>query len=328
MESLIKHEVEKLNVQLQHERINKRRDIKYYTLKENFELSLLALPAVILLFIFNYMPMIGSIVAFKRFRPNLGIFGSGWVGFKNFEFFFTSQDAWRVARNTVLYSFDFMIVNLVGAVLIAILLYNIRNKIAVKAYNTVMILPKFLSMVLIAFIVYAVLNPTAGVMNQILHLFGFNGTINWYAEPKWWPLILTITNLWMGIGMNSIIYYAALVGMDTALLEAAQIDGATKWQQTRYVSIPHIVPIMTITTILAFGSIFSGDFGLFYQTTMDVGLLYPTTDIINTYVFRGLQNGNLEISAAVGLFQSVVGLIMILIVNGIVRKISPENSMF
>lgn len=297
-------------------------------IRENLQLTLLAIPGIMLLFLFNYMPMFGIVIAFKKFNPNLGIWGSRWVGLANFEFFFTSQDAWNVTKNTVLYSLDFMIIGTLGAVIIALLLYNLKSRACVKTYNTIMILPKFLSMVLIAFIVYAILNPVSGVLNQVIRMFGGEGKTDWYAQPNAWPLFLTIINLWQHVGYNSIIYYASLMGIDESLFEAARLDGANKWHQTIYIAIPHLVPIMTITTILSFGHLFSGDFGLFYQTTRDVGLLYPTTDIINTYVFRGLMGGNMEVSAAVGLFQSLVGLVMVVVTNTIVKKISPDNSLF
>ena len=299
-----------------------------YAMRDSLSLTLLAVPGIVLLFIFNYLPMYGLSVAFKQFNPNLGIWKSPWVGWDNFEFFFTSQDAWRVLRNTVLYSLDFMFVGLVFAVLVALLLYNMRSQVGVKVYNTVMILPKFLSMVLIAFIVYSILNPASGILNQIIRAFGGDGKTDWYAKPEAWPWVITIVHVWQTVGMNSIVYYAALMAIDESLFEAARIDGANKWEQTRYIAIPHLTSIMIITTILAFGNLFNGDFGLFYQTTRDVGLLYPTTDIISTYTFRGLMGGNMGVSAAVGLFQSCAGLVLVIIVNLIVKKISPENSLF
>jgi len=301
---------------------------KYYVFRENFELLLLAMPGIILFIMFKYIPMFGIVLAFKKFDPNKGIWASKWIGFENFEFFFSSPDAFRVIRNTVLYSLDFMFVILIFSVALALLFYNLSNRTALKAYNTIVILPKFLSMVLIAFIVYAMLNPVSGVFNKFLGSLGLPSDYDWYANPNAWPWILTIVNVWQSIGMGSIIYYASLMGIDEALFEAARLDGATKWQQTKYIAVPHLVPIMLIQTILAFGNLFNGDFGLFYQITRDVGTLYPTTDIINTYVFRGLMGGKMGPATAVGLVQSVVGLVMVVGVNSIVQKISPENSLF
>ncbi|MCK0473672.1 ABC transporter permease subunit [Alkalihalobacillus sp. APA_J-10(15)] len=287
----------------------------------------LTLPALLYFLLFHYAPMFGVIMAFKDFRYNLGIMGSPWVGFKNFEFFFTSNDAWRILRNTVSYSFLFIIVGNVIALTVALLLNEIKNKFMLKVHQTAMLLPNFLSWVLVGFLTYIFLSPTHGVVNQLLGEFGAN-SVNWYSEPGHWPYILTITNLWKTVGLQILIYYAALLAVDPQLYEAARIDGASKLKQAWYISIPAVLPVLTILAILAIGDTFRGDFGLFYQIPRDVGLLYPTTDIIDTYIFRGLRTGDLSITAAVGLFQSVVGLVLILIVNWIIRKIKPENALF
>lgn len=295
--------------------------------RENFNLTLMTIPGILLFFVFNYLPLMGIIIAFKDYNPNLGILGSPWIGLKNFEFFFTSQDAIRTIRNTVLYSVGFLILDLVAAVGLALMFYSLRSGKALKFYNTLVILPKFMSAVIIAFIVFSLLNPSYGVANQVIRFFG-GSNIQWYSRPLYWPFILTVTHVWQTVGMNSIIYYASLMGLDESLVEAAKIDGANKWNQIKYVIIPHLVPVMAITTILGIGHIFNGDFGLFYQTPKDVGLLYPTTDIINTYTYRALRDGALEKSTAVSLFQSLTGLILVLVTNKIIKKISPENSMF
>jgi len=298
------------------------------TATDNLQLLLLQVPGIILVFLFSYLPMYGIIVAFKKFNPNLGIWGSKWVGLKNFEFFFKSQDKFIIIRNTVLYNLWFMVIGLVAAVAIALMMYNLRKRYLVKTYNTIMILPRFLSSVLIAYIVYALLNPASGVINQLLVSMG-SKAVDWYAKPEAWPFILTIVYIWQHCGYDSIIYYAALMGINPELFEAATIDGANKWQQTWNIAIPELVSLMIIKTILAFGSIFGGDFGLFYQTTRNVSALYPTTDIINTYTFRLLmENNRPEVSAAIGLVQSVVGLFLIVTVNLVVKKISPEDSLF
>ncbi len=308
--------------------VNKKRlNRQSGTFRDNLEFLFIAAPGIVLLFLFNYLPMFGLIIAFKNYNPNLGMLKSKWNGLKNFEFFFTSPDAVRIIRNTVLYALAFMFVTLICAVILALLFYALRSRIALKAYNTIAILPQFMSMVLIAYIVYAFLNPVSGVLNKMIGMFGAEA-VDWYGKPGVWPFILTFVNTWKSVGMQSIIYYAALMSIDDSLFEAASLDGANKFQQTVHISVPHLIPVMTIQTILAFGHIFSGDFGLFYQTTRDIGTLYPTTDIINTYVFRGLKNGNLSVSTAIGLVQSVLGLIMVVTVNKIVKKISPENSLF
>lgn len=295
--------------------------------RRNFKLTMLALPGILLLFVFNYLPMFGVVLAFKDFNPNRGIWGSEWVGFKNFEFFFKSQDAKRVIGNTVGYGLLFLIVDLIVAVTLALMFYKLTSKKALKVYNTVVILPRFMSSVLVAFVAYLILSPSYGVLNSIIEAFG-GEPISWYADAKYWPWILTITHIWQTMGMNCIIYYASLMSVDDNLLEAAAIDGANAWQQIWNVLVPHLVPLMIINTILGIGSIFAGDFGLFYQTPKDVGLLYSTTDVISTYTYRALQEGALDKSAAVGLFQSIAGMIMVLITNGIARKVSPESSLF
>ncbi len=295
--------------------------------RENRALTMLALPGILLLLVFNYFPMLGIVIAFKDYKPLKGILGSEWVGFENFEFFFTSQDAVRVIRNTLGYSTMFIIVGLITSVGLALMFYSLHSIKALKFYNTVIIMPKFLSAVIIAFIAYTVLNPSQGILNSFITMLG-GEKIQWYNEPIYWPVILLIVQIWRSVGMKSVIYYASLMSLDENLLEAAELDGANKIQQIWHVMIPHLVPTMVINTILDIGHIFSGDFGLFYQVPKDIGLLYPTTDIINTYVYRALQSGSLAKSTAVGLFQSVAGLIMVVITNKIVRKVSPENSLY
>ncbi len=294
----------------------------------NIELTLFSLPALLLVFVFSYLPMVGIIIAFKDFNPNLGIFKSAFVGFENFRFFFESNDAWRVLRNTVLYGINFQITGIISALALALVLYEVKSRLALKTFQTIMILPHFISMVLVAYIVYAMLNPNYGVLNSVINLFG-GESIDWYSDYRYWPVILTVTNIWKHVGMNSIMYYAALMGIDESLFEAARIDGASKWQEVRYIKIPELSSIICILLILGIGSLISGDFGLFYQVPMNIGILYPTTDIINTYVFRGLQQANnMGMTGAVGLFQSVVSLILVVTSNAIVRKINPDNSMF
>lgn len=295
--------------------------------RETLHLDMMVLPGFLLLLVFNYLPMIWIVIAFKEYNPNLGVFDSPWNGLDNFKFFFTSQDAIRTIGNTLRYSVTFLVLDLVCGVGLALLFYNLRSRKALKFYNTIVILPRFMSAVIVAFIVYIILNPSYGLVNQMIVALG--GTkIQWYSEAAYWPVILSITHVWQTVGMNSIIYYASLMGLDESLLEAARLDGANKWQETWHVVIPHLIPVMVITTILAIGKLFQGDFGLFYQVPKDVGLLYPTTDVINTYTYRALQSGAFEKSTAVGLFQSIMGCMLVIITNKIVRRISPENSLY
>lgn len=304
-----------------------KNDVSRVKRRENFHLDMMVLPGFLLLLVFRYIPMIGLVIAFKDYNPNLGVWGSEWNGLDNFKFFFTSQDALRTIVNTVGYSVSFLILDLICGVALALMFYNLRSRKALKFYNTVVILPKFMSAVIVAFIVYIMLNPSYGLVNQLIVALG-GSKIQWYSDASYWPVILTVTHIWQTVGMNSIIYYASLMNLDEALLEAARLDGATKWQETLYVVIPHLIPIMVITTILGIGKLFQGDFGLFYQVPKDVGLLYPTTDVINTYTYRALQTGAFEKSTAVGLFQSIMGCALVTITNSIVKKISPENGLF
>lgn len=306
----------------------KRKRMKKGQIKDNVQLLTLAFPTILLLSIFSYWPMFGVVLAFKDYKVPKGIFGSPWVGLKNFEFFLKSQDAWRVTRNTIGLNLLFIIVGILCGVVFALIMFEVKKARHVKLYQTTSIIPSFLSWVAVGYIVYALLDPTRGVMNQILGLFGKEG-INWYAQPKYWPFILLISKTWQGVGLGSIIYYAALMGVDNELYEAADIDGAGKIQKTWYVSLPQIVPIIIIMGLLEVGKIFRADFGLFYNVTRDVGALYPTTDVIDTYVFRALMNqGNIGMSSAVGLIQSVICFLTLMVTNTIVKKLSPDNSLF
>lgn len=286
------------------------------------------MPTILLLGVFAYWPMFGVVLAFKDYKVPKGIWGSPWVGFKNFEFFLKSQDAWRVTRNTLGLNLMFIVVGIVCGVVFALIMFEVKRARQVKIYQTVSIIPSFLSWVAVGYIVYALLDPTKGVVNQVIDFFG--GTqIAWYSEPKYWPVILLVTKTWQSVGLGSIIYYAALMGVDSELYEAAEIDGAGKLQKTWFVSLPQIVPIIIIMGILDIGKIFRADFGLFYNVTRDVGALYSTTDVIDTYVFRSLMSqGNIGMSSAVGLFQSIVCFVTLMLTNTIVRRVSPENSLF
>jgi len=286
-----------------------------------------ALP-VLLVVLFSYVPMFGIIIAFKRYRFNLGVFGSKWIGFKNFTFFFRSNDFLKVTWNTLSLNVVFIVVGTVCAVGLALLLYALRSKNALKAYQTVFITPHFLSWVLVSYIAYAFLQPKFGTLNSFLRLFGIEGP-NWYATPKAWPYILTIASVWKSVGMDCIVYYAALVGMDSSLTEAAKIDGANGRQITRYIILPQLLVIISIMTILKIGGIFRADFGLFYQLTMDAPQLYAVTDVIDTYIYRTMRiSADMGVSTAIGLFQSIVGLIMVMVTNYFSKKIDPDIGLF
>ncbi len=298
-----------------------------YRRKDNIALLVLALPCIIYFFVWHYLPMAGLVLAFKNYTYTGGVFGSDWIGFRNFTFLFSSQDAVRLIRNTVGYSIAFMIVGNFFAIAVALAIFEIQSRTQTKIYQTVLILPRFLSWVVVGYISYIFLSPTQGVFNLILRWLGAE-PVSWYQNPGYWPFILTFFNTWKNVGLNSIMYYAALMAIDTQLFEAARIDGANRWQQILHISIPSVISLLTILMLLDLGRTFRGDFGLNFQIPRDIGLLYPATDIIDTYVYRGLREGAFAISTAVGLFQSVAGLIMILISNRIVSRINPERALF
>lgn len=304
-----------------------RKTTRWQRFLNNLPLLALAVPGILFFVIFHYIPMFGAVIAFKDYNYEAGILGSDWVGLKNFEFFFKSQDAARITINTLGYGFTFIITGIVAAVVVALLLYEVKRKWTLKYYQTTMILPNFLSWVIVGYITYILFNQNLGIFNQIFRAVGLS-EVNWYSEPKYWPVILTVTNIWKHVGMDCIMYYAALMAIDEQLFEAATIDGAGKFKQIWHISLPSLIPLITVLSILKLGNIFRGDFGLFYQIPRDVGLLYPTTDVIDTYVYRGLRNGDIGISSAVGLFQSVVGFATVVVANAIVKRISPENALF
>ncbi len=306
----------------------KRRTYKESKSIAGRQLNLMALPGIVHVLIFNYLPMVGLILAFKKFNPNLGIFRSEWVGLANFRFFFMSKDFGMLMRNTLAYAFWFLLVDNFFAILLAVLFYYVRNQKALKYFQTTCILPVFMSMVLISYIVYIFLNPANGLMTQLITSLG-GKKINWYTEAAYWPGILTIVRIWSNVGYGSLIYYATMVGIDESLFEAAKMDGAGKWKQIVHIIIPEIMSLLCMKLIMGVGYALGGDFGLFYQVPRNVGALYETTDIFNTYVFRALKTGNsMGRTTAVGLFQSLAGTILLLLVNGIIKKIDDEKSMF
>lgn len=296
--------------------------------RNSWDLLLLCVPALIGYILFYYIPMAVAItIPFRDYKFSQGISGSAFVGLKYFKWMFTSEGFLNAARNTAFYSILFMVVGISVNVAVALLLYEVTSTKALKLYQTILTFPKFLSYVVVGYITYAVLSPQNGVLNQIIVFFG-GSSIDVYMNTKYWPLILTIVSCWKGIGTGAMMYFASLMGIDTALFEAAEIDGANRWQRMRYISLPHLLPLICIFMILDMGKLFEGSFDLFYLIPRDVTALYETTDVLNTFVYRALQDGNYSSGSAVGLVQSVLGLIMIVATNLIVKKISPDNSLF
>lgn len=286
------------------------------------------IPGSLILILFNYLPMAGIILAFKSYDYSKGILGSRWVGLKNFTFFFRTPDAYIITRNTILYNLAFIVLGTIISVIFAILLCEIANKFLSKSYQTIMLLPYFLSWVVVAYLLYAFLSSDYGFFNRsILPVLGLK-PINWYNEPKYWPIIIIILNLWKSVGYNAVLYLATITSISEEYYEAASIDGATKFQQTIHITLPFLKPIITILTILALGKIFNSDFGLFFQVPMDSGALYSVTNVISTFVYRGMANSNIGMSAAAGLYQSVVGFVLVITSNYLVRKFDSENALY
>ena len=296
-------------------------------LKKNWELFIMALPAVVLLFLFSYMPMAGIVIAFKNYQYMKGLFLSPWCGLSNFKFLFASNVAWQITKLTLGYNIIFIILGLILPVMLAIMFSEIDNAFLSKFYQTVSIMPHFLSWVVMAYVGLALLNNN-GMMNTLIHMFGMK-SIDWYNKVSFWPIILIFTNEWKTIGFNSIIYLACICGISPEYYEAARLDGASEWQQIKYITIPGLKMMMIITTILALGHIFNSDFGLFYQMPMNQGQLFPATETIDVYVYNALTSmNNINMSAAASVFQSIVGFITILIANGAIRKIEPDSALF
>lgn len=301
-------------------------------MKDNGELYILLIPGLLLLLVFYYIPMLGVLIAFKnlRFHGNIfrSFFKSEWVGFRNFELLVKTEAAWIAIRNTIAYNGVFIVLGLVVSVSLAILLNELRNKRMAKLYQTTFILPHFLSWTIVAYFAYSLLSGKYGIINNaILRPLGME-PINWYFNERYWPYILVFVNLWKSAGFGSIVYLAALSGIDPELYEAAQIDGASKWQQIWSITIPALVPIMIILTTLAIGRMFFSDFGLFYNVPLNVPAIRNATEVLDTYVFKLMRTGDFGFATAAGLLQGAVGFVLVVLSNLVVKRIRPENSLF
>lgn len=292
-------------------------------------LYLMMAPALIYFLFNNYLPMLGMVIAFKDIDFAKGILQSDWAGFKNFEYLFMTKDAWIITRNTILYNGSFIVLNLFSALAAAIILNEIAKKMFKRFYQSMILLPHLISSVIIGYLVYAFLNMETGFMNNtLLPLFGIE-PISWYNEPKYWPFILPLVSIWKQAGYLCVVFLASIVGIDKEYYEASTIDGATKWQQIRSITIPLITPVIMIMTLLQIGRIFYSDFGLFYQVPLNSGAILDTTNVIDTYVFRALINlGDIAMSSAAGVYQSVVGFVLVITANFITRRINKDNALF
>lgn len=306
-----------------------KKEKKKNVLKEYWPLYLMMLPALLYLLINNYIPMAGMVIAFKKLNFAKGIWASPWAGLKNFKFLFASKDAWVITRNTLLYNVAFILVNMVVGIAIAILITEVRNTKLKKIYQSAILLPFLMSMVILSYIVYALLSAENGLVNNsILPMFHID-PIQWYQKPKYWPAILIIANCWKGVGYGCLIYIASLIGIDPSFYEAARLDGASKWQEITKITLPSLVPTIITLLLLSIGRIFYSDFGLFYQVPMNSGVLFPTTNVIDTYVYRALiEQGNISMSSAAGVYQSLVGFCVVMLSNWIVRKVDKDQALF
>ena len=296
---------------------------------KNLALFAMAAPGLLYLLINNYIPMFGIFIAFKQIDYSKGIFGSDWCGFDNFKFLFQTKDAWIMVRNTVLYNLTFILLGTIFAVFIAILMSEITKYFCSKLFQAGLILPNLVSMVIVAYLVYAFLNPETGLVNNaILSAMG-KDPVNWYTSPGYWPVILVLVQMWKSAGYSSIVYIASISGIDKGLYEAARLDGAGKLQQVFKITLPQLKPTIIMMVLMSLGRLFSSDFGLFYQVPMNSGALFDVTQTIDTYVYRGLMTyGNIGMSSAAGLFQSVIGFALVMVANAIVRKREAENALF
>ena len=297
--------------------------------KKYWPFYFMALPGLIYIFINNYIPMGGLILAFEKYSVKGGIFGSKKVGLQNFQFLFSNADAWIMTRNTLLYNLVFIFLGLVVSILTAYFLHELKNALSRKVYQTVILFPSLLSIIIVSYLANAMLAGDTGfINNHILRPMGLE-TVSFYTEQKWWPFILVFIHLWQMTGTSCILYLANMSAIDPCLYEAAAIDGATRFQTFFRITIPCLLPTIITMTILAVGKIFNSDFGLFYQVPMNSGALIDVTQTIDTYVYRGLmKTANMGMSAAACFYQSVVGFCLVMITNSLVRRVSKENAMF
>lgn len=314
--------------------MQKGTDVKRYktpflkTVKRHWMLLLMLMPAVLYVIVFNYIPMSGIVLAFKKYQYAGGIYGSPWNGLNNFKALLISGKLGQVTRNTLLYNVAFIFLGVICEMGSAILLNELRSKYFKKIAQSFMFLPYFISWVVAGAIMYNIFNYERGVFNHIMNWLGQN-SFDLYNKPEAWPPVLIFLKLWKGTGYGSVVYLATITGLDQEMFEAASIDGANAWQRIRYLTIPLLKPTMMIMVLLAIGNIFRGDFGLFYQTVKSSALLQPMTDIIDTYVFRLLiDTGDIGVSAAAGLYQSLLCFITIMVCNKLVKKVNPDYALY
>ena len=299
-----------------------------YDFRRNKALLVMVLPVVVYLLVFAYAPMVGAIIAFKSYNFTQGIFGSPWVGFNNFRFFFISGKAWQVTKNTVLYNVAFIATQNVLEITVAIFLSEISHRYFKKITQGAMFLPNFISWVVVGAIAYNLLSYDFGFINNVLTSMN---APKWdvYTNARYWPFIFVFLSAWKHVGYGSIVYLAAITGISSEIYESAALDGSNEWQKIRYITLPGIKSTFFVLLILAIGNIFRGNFDMFYQLVGTNGLLYNATDVIDTYVFRSLLTTfEFGMSSAIGLYQSVLCFVTLIITNAIIHRVSPENALY
>lgn len=297
-----------------------------YQLKVVTPLDFMVLVGLTYLFINNYLPMIGVSLAFKKINFAVGLWKSEWVGFENFKYLFATTDAFIITRNTIAYNLTFIIVGNVLGIIVGICLSEIFSSRLQKLFQTTILIPQLISMIIVAYIAFGFLSNQSGWINNTF--FSEKG-INFYASKAYWPFILVFVNTWKGLGYSSIIYMSSVIGIDRMLYEAAYVDGCNRWKQITNITLPLLKPTVITLLLIQVGRIFYSDFGLFYQVPMDAGALYSVTQTIDTYVYRGImKTNNISMASAASAYQSIVGFVIILIVNGIVRKVDKDSSLF
>lgn len=301
---------------------------KIAAVKRYLPLYFMMLPAMAYLLINNYLPMSGLVLAFKKYRARDGIWGSEWVGFKNFSFLLKNKELPILFRNTIGYNICFIIVNMVLGVILAILITEIRNQKFRKFAQSSILFPFVVSIIIVSYMVRGFLNPEAGLMNHILEAMG-RDPVSWYDVSKYWPGILIFVNTWKSVGYGCILYISAILGIDASLFESASLDGANKFQKIWYITLPFLKPTVITVALLSIGKIFNSDFGLFYQVPQGSGLITNVTQTIDTFVYKALTtHSDIGMSAAASFFQSVIGFLLVMIFNAITNKISKENALF
>lgn len=294
----------------------------------HWELTSMLLPGMILVFLFSYLPMAGLVVAFKNYKYNLGIFGSAWVGFSNFEYLIKSNTFTVILRNTLCYNLTFIALNVILGIGVALCMDRVRQKSLLKVFQSSMFLPYFLSWVVVSYISHAFLEYNTGLFNSLITFFG-GEPVSFYSESRVWPFILTFFSAWKSLGFNALVYYGALLGIDSEIYEAAALDACGELKKIWYITLPHLRQTAVTLVLLAIGAIFRSDYGLFFYLPKDLGALYSTTDVLDTYILRAIRvSGSVGAASAAGFMQSVVGFIFVMLANYTVKKLDSDTGLF